>query len=208
VARDDAAVAERPGERRGAAPPDVEALDEAQRHRRALVVDAARRLMTTTEYDRIQMKDLAAGAGVALGTVYRYFSSKDHLLAEALLAWSAGYPSEPAMSTLPSVDQLKLAYRLAVRAFEPHPMLYGTMVVLQSSGDPHARAVYERFAARQTEAFERYLPELPPARRADVVRVMSAVLDLNLREWALGRQPVEEVYRMIDVTADLLLGPG
>lgn len=203
--RDEPAVTERPDERRSAAPPAVEDLDGIQLQRRAQIVDAALRMMTTTEYERIQMKDVTATAGVALGTTYRYFASKDHLLAEALLAWSARYPSEPAMSTLSSVDQLKLAYRLAVRAFEPHPELYRTMVVLQSSTDAHAQRVYRQFAERQIAAFERYLPEVSPERRADIVRVMSAVLDLNLREWALGRQAVDEVYRFIDVAAELIL---
>ena len=183
----------------------VENLDQVQLQRRTQIVDAALRLMTTTEYERIQMKDVTAAAGVALATTYRYFTSKDHLLAEALLAWSARYPSEPAMSTLSNVDQLKLAYRLAVRAFEPHPVLYRTMAILQSSVDPHAQRVHRQFAERLLAAFERYLPEVAPDRAADIVRVMSAVLDLNLREWALGRQSVDEVYRLIDVAAELIL---
>ena len=44
--------------------------------------------MSVKDYDSLQMKDITAAAGVALGTTYRYFNSKDHLVAEALLAWS------------------------------------------------------------------------------------------------------------------------
>ena len=46
------------------------------------------------DYDSLQMKDITAAAGVALGTTYRYFSSKDHLVAEALLAWSEQFKRE------------------------------------------------------------------------------------------------------------------
>ena len=34
------------------------------------------------------MKDVAERSGVALGTIYRYFSSKDHVAAAALLEWA------------------------------------------------------------------------------------------------------------------------
>jgi AcrR family transcriptional regulator len=35
------------------------------------------------------MKEVAERARVSLGTLYRYFASKDHLLAEALLVWGS-----------------------------------------------------------------------------------------------------------------------
>ena len=38
-------------------------------------------------YEAVQMRDVAARADVAMGTVYRYFTSKDHLLAAALVHW-------------------------------------------------------------------------------------------------------------------------
>jgi AcrR family transcriptional regulator len=162
-------------------------------------------MMTTTEYERIQMKDVTAAAGVALGTTYRYFASKEHLMAEALLAWSEGFPTGPADTSGRSVDRLKRAFRLAVRAFEPHPTVYGAMVVLQASTDPRAAPIFRQFASRQTAAFEQFLPRIAPKRRADIVMVMSAVLDTQLRNWVLGRAAIAEVYRALDTAADLLL---
>jgi len=38
-------------------------------------------------YEAVQMRDVAARADVAMGTVYRYFTSKDHLLAATLVHW-------------------------------------------------------------------------------------------------------------------------
>ena len=163
--------------------------------------------MTTTEYDRIQMKDVTAAAGVALGTTYRYFASKEHLMSEALLTWSEGFPASPPRARGGrSVDRLKHAYRLAVRAFEPHPTVYRALVALQASTDPYAVPVFERFAARRTEAFEGFLPRIAPERRRAVVMVMSAVLDVQLRGWAVGRTSIAGVYRHLDAAADLLLG--
>ena len=38
------------------------------------------------------MRDVAREAGVALATVYRYFTSKEHLYAAALLDWASNFP--------------------------------------------------------------------------------------------------------------------
>src|ERR1700738_360366 len=45
-------------------------------------------LASSGGYDAVQMRDVAATAHVALGTIYRYFSSKDHLLAATLVEWT------------------------------------------------------------------------------------------------------------------------
>jgi TetR/AcrR family transcriptional regulator, cholesterol catabolism regulator len=195
--------------KRAAEPPAVDSLDEVQLERRARIVDAAIEMMLETEYERIQMKDVTAAAGVALGTTYRYFASKEHLLAQALLAWSERFPplDEPTSSGR-SVDHLKKAYRRAVRAFEPHPTAYGAMVVLQATTDPWAVPLFNEFAARQTESFARYLPRIASPRREQLVTVMSAVLDVHLRAWCLGQQTIRQVYATLDTTAELLLGNG
>src|SRR5437764_4681187 len=59
------------------------ALARSQAARRRRVLDAALRLAGEGGLDAVQMRDVAAAAGVALGTVYRYFSSKERLLLEA-----------------------------------------------------------------------------------------------------------------------------
>lgn len=189
-------------------PPTVESLDEAQRQRRARIVDSAVGLMLSTEYDRIQMKDVSAAAGVALGTTYRYFASKEQLLGEALVAWSDRFPPfEGTGRGGRSADQLKKAYRRAARAFEPHPTVYGTILVLQASNDPLVVPLYERFATRTQEAFARYVPGIPSPRRERIVAVIGAVLDANLRRWVLGRQPMSGVLAALDSAVDLLVGP-
>ena len=59
----------------------TETLTANQAARRGRVLDAALELAAEGGYDAVQMRDVAARAQVALGTIYRYFSSKDHLLA-------------------------------------------------------------------------------------------------------------------------------
>ena len=60
------------------------ALERSQAARRRRVLDATFRLADDGGFDAVQMRDVAAAADVAVGTVYRYFSSKEQLLLEAM----------------------------------------------------------------------------------------------------------------------------
>lgn len=188
--------------------PDVFALRTEQRERRQRIIDAAANLMVETDYDRIQVKDVADHAGVALGTLYRYFNSKDHLFACALRSWSSSFGDRLRLSpTGSTVDRVRAVYRRAARAFERQPRVYRVIMQVQSSADPHATDEFGSFARRQSDVFARALDTsaLGEPTRADVTAVMSAVLDENLRYWQLGLQPVEAVYDAIDRAARLIL---
>lgn len=65
----------------------AETLTKSQVARRQKVLVAALELGAEGGYDAVQMRDVAATAGVALGTIYRYFPSKDALLAAAMVQW-------------------------------------------------------------------------------------------------------------------------
>ena len=62
-------------------------LTKSQAARRQRVLLAALELGADGGYEAVQMRDVAASAEVALGTIYRYFPSKDALLAAAMLEW-------------------------------------------------------------------------------------------------------------------------
>ena len=188
-------------------PPSIETLNANQRARRQRIVDAALAMMLVTDHSGIQMKAVSAAAGVALGTTYRYFPSKDQLLAEALAAWADGFPHfEARAAEGRSVDRLKAVYRLVVRAFEPHPTMYAAMAMLETSADPVVVDTFERFARRTRSGLSEAIPRVGSPRRENVVMVMSSVLDNQLRHWSLGLVPAESVHHALDVTAELLLG--
>src|SRR3982074_3250548 len=56
----------------------------AQRDRQKRILDATLALASKGGYDAVQMRAVAERADVALGTLYRYFPSKNHLLVSAL----------------------------------------------------------------------------------------------------------------------------
>ena len=56
----------------------------SQRARQERIVAAAVELAGEGGYDAVQMREVAERSGVALGTLYRYFPSKKHLLVAAM----------------------------------------------------------------------------------------------------------------------------
>jgi AcrR family transcriptional regulator len=196
----------------GAAPrtfPAVDDLTDAQRARRQRIIAAGGRLMPAVDYDRIQVKDVADEAGVALGTLYRYFNSKDHLFACVIQAWSQGFGERLELpATGSSAERVRAVYQRAVKAFARQPRVYGAMLQVQSSTDPNAAAVFRAFARQQSDAFGLALgpSRLSADKRRDVIAVMNAVLDENLRAWCLGLQPVADVHTAVDRAAELILG--
>jgi AcrR family transcriptional regulator len=186
--------------------PLPESLDAHQRARRDRIVQAALRLMMNADYESLQMKDITVEAGVALGTTYRYFNSKEHLVAEALLVWAMQFGQEVTATDPEPVDRLKVAYQRAVRAFELSPRIYDHMLAVQGSGDPRVQEIFDVFASGRVDAFASYISAVPSPRRERVVAVMNAVLGDALRAWSLGRRTIAEVYDAVDRAADLLLG--
>jgi len=63
-------------------PPDTETA--AQRARRARIISATLALASRGGYEAVQMREVAERSEVALGTLYRYFPSKVHLLVSAM----------------------------------------------------------------------------------------------------------------------------
>lgn len=57
----------------------AEPSSPAQRARQLRILQAAEQLGSETDLDHVQMLDVAKRAGVAIGTLYRYFPSKTHL---------------------------------------------------------------------------------------------------------------------------------
>jgi AcrR family transcriptional regulator len=185
--------------------PVVDDLRPDQRERRDRIVAATARLLASVDYDRLQVKDVADEAGVALGTLYRYFHSKDHLAACALLAWSDGFGERIERRSSGSTrDRVAAIYRRAARAFERDPKIYAALVQVQASADPHAAQVVATFEDQQSAAFGEALDGYDSPRRDDVLAVMGAVLDGNLRAWQLGRITIGEVHRSIDRAASLI----
>jgi AcrR family transcriptional regulator len=183
-------------------------LSVNQAARRQRIVDAALTLLETSEYERIQVRDVAEEASVALGTLYRYFSSKEHLFGEVLVQWAARLGTSTTRRPLAGTDRaarLEEALHRSVRAFERRPQLAKLVSRLQVSEDPSAADVLSRLGAATNEVYVKVLEDLDAGVATRTVRVVDAVLDSSLRAWSAGRLPIREVYRSLSDAVALLL---
>src|SRR5277367_6383667 len=116
-------------------------LTRAQQARRQRVIDAAMALGLEGGYEAVQMRDVAARADVAMGTVYRYFTSKDHLLAATLVHWveqlDVQLARQPPRGPT-AAERVLDVLGGAMRAMSRQPRLVGAVFTSMSSPDPAA----------------------------------------------------------------------
>lgn len=190
--------------------PDPASMPAHQVRRRERIVAAADRLLGAGDYESVQIRDVAAEAGIALGTLYRYFPSKELLYATVLRDWSArGMATE-----LVIADDADAAGRLTARLhhsvdrFAAHPGHLRLQLQLQQSADEAVRAVYDEFTAAVLDSYAQVLTGLPADRRDDVLAIVSAVLIHQLGLFAQGRRTVAEVRGLLDRLVEMLLPAG
>ena len=66
--------------------------------------------------------------------------------------------------------------RRAVRAFERYPQMMRVEIVIESSTDPNARALFDQFAARNVGALTSALSSTDPETAAAIVETVNSVL--------------------------------
>lgn len=193
------------------APPgaDPDSLTPTQAARRERVIRAALDLGAEGGYDAVQMRDVARRSEVALGTIYRYFSSKDHLLAAALVTWTndlerqvARRPPKGATLSARVGDVL----RRATAGMERQPKLTEAVILAISSPDPGAASCQGEVAGAMGRVIDRAMPDgLDSETKADLARVLNFVWYGALLGWVNGWTGTDDVGREITNATRLLL---
>jgi AcrR family transcriptional regulator len=190
-----------------AAPAGSLARTPSQHARRARILDAATELLEDREYERIQIREVAERADVALATLYRYFPSKEQLYAHVLLTWSESFdPSAGPRRGGPTDDRARLrsALRRVVRAYERHPNFYRLITVLDAADDPVVVELYATFATRFGGSLRDALRAVDDDDAETIVTTVTALLGAQLRSWSAGRSPLGQVYAQLDRAVDLV----
>jgi AcrR family transcriptional regulator len=185
-------------------------LTVEQRDRRQRVIDAAFELGAERGYDAVQMRDVAATANVALATIYRYFSSKDHLLAAAMTEWTARLQGRVAQSpprgTTPA-DQLVDVLNRACHALQRQPKLSMALVRALSSSDAGVRESLLEVQRQISSMGDDILAALDQATRDDILAVLGHVWYSTLVAWANGRTDFAFVTRELERAVRTLVEP-
>lgn len=182
----------------------------AQRERRRRILDATMALASRGGYDAVQMRVVAEKADVALGTLYRYFPSKIHLLVTGLarefdqaqvrldrVQIPGGTPRERLLHVLGRVT----------RSLQRSPQLTEAMTRAFMFADASASAEVDLVGRQMEYMFARALePDgEPSAESLAIARVIGDVWLSNLVAWVTRRASASDVRARLELAVDLLL---
>jgi len=203
------AAAPATGSSAGTASPDGVSLDELpawQLARRQRIVQAALQALDEQEYERIQIRDVASAADVALGTLYRYFSSKEHLYAAVLQEWAAfERPRAPRTSKLAPAERVRRRVHSVIRALQKQPQFYKVHVLLQASSDDNARALIARFEKSAWSSLAAEFDMFPPDEAMDAAVMVWSIINSMVTQVIYRGGDMSEVLRIVDRFLDLQL---
>ncbi|MBX7069313.1 MAG: TetR family transcriptional regulator [Microthrixaceae bacterium] len=184
-------------------------LTKPQQDRHERMLDVTARLAAEGGYDAVQMRAVAVEADVALGTLYRYFPSKEHLLVSAMLrqieSLSDRLLVRPAAGT-DAVGRVVDVLRRANSALQRQQQFTVAVVRALAAGDetvaPVVREVRDLMAGIVLAAIG---TDDPTEREQLVTEILQEVWLSSLVAWISGVEPSTSVGRKLEAAATLLL---
>ncbi len=194
----------------GSALPADELGSSAQRDRRKRILDGTLALASKGGYDAVQMRAVAERADVALGTLYRYFPSKIHLLVSAMARELERTQDRTERLPLPGntpYERLMFILDRITKAMQRDPQLTEAMTRAFMFADASAAAEVDTVGRLMDRMFARALTDDEPSdEQLSISRVISDVWLANLVAWVTRRASANDVGDRLELTIALLLG--
>ena len=187
----------------------------AQRGRRRRILDATVTLARQGGFDAVQMRAVAESADVALGTLYRYFPSKIHLLVSALANQFESAQAALDRKPIPgdtAEERVLHVLRGTTRALQREPQLTEALtrafMFADASVATEIRLVGAQLASMLTKAMEgeAHVEDEPPSEDdVAIARVITDVWLARLVAWVTGRASADDVATSLQKAVHLLL---
>src|SRR5262245_5567110 len=192
-----------------AGPADGELGSAAQRERRKRIIDATLALASKGGYDAVQMREVAERADVALGTLYRYFPSKIHLLVSGLIREFEQTKEKLDRRPIPGdtpAERIIYVLNKVTKTMQREPLLTEAITRAFMFADPSAAAEVNAVAALMEQMLTDAMHEgEPTADERAIARVIGDVWLSNLVAWVTRRASANDVSRQLELAARLLL---
>jgi AcrR family transcriptional regulator len=185
----------------------------AQRERRRRILDATIDLAIEGGFDAVQMREVAERAEVALGTLYRYFPSKIHLLVSALGREFEATEARTATRAIPGDTAHERVMRILGRmtkGLQKQPNLTEALVRAFMFADSSAADDIHHVGTLLTTMLHRAVEGTPEGTEVSeeeqaIIMIIADVWLSNLIRWVTGRLTAAEVESSVDVAVRLLL---
>ncbi|MGW4434821.1 TetR family transcriptional regulator [Streptomyces sp. NPDC004596] len=202
----------------GSVRPPTAPLTERQEARRRRILHATAQLASRGGFDAVQMREVAESSQVALGTLYRYFPSKVHLLVatmqDQLEHMHGTLRKKPPAGDSPG-ERVAQTLMRAFRALQREPQLADAMVRALTFADRGVSPEVDQVSRRTTAIIlDATGLDHPAPRQLAAVRVIEHTWYSALIAWLSGRASIaqvqvdiETVCRLMDLT-DPQASPG
>jgi TetR/AcrR family transcriptional regulator, cholesterol catabolism regulator len=194
----------------GSALTAAELGSSAQRDRRKRILDATLALASKGGYDAVQMRTVAERADVALGTLYRYFPSKIHLLVSAMARELERVQDRTERVAIPGdtpFDRLMFILSRITKGMQRDPQLTEAMTRAFMFADASAAAEVDTVGRLMDRMIARAMTDgQPTEEQLAIARVISDVWLSNLVAWVTRRASATDVANRLELTISLLLG--
>lgn len=186
---------------------------EAQRERRKRILDATLAIASKGGYEAVQMRAVAERADVAVGTLYRYFPSKVHLLVSALGREFERIDAKTDRASLSGgstpYQRLNIMVSKLNRSMQRNPLLTEAMTRAFVFADASAAGEVDHVGKLMDSMFARAMSEGEPTEdQFHIARVISDVWLSNLLAWLTRRASATDVSKRLDLAMRLLIGDG
>ncbi|MER7717101.1 TetR family transcriptional regulator [Streptomyces flaveolus] len=188
-------------------------LTERQAARRRRILQASARLAGRGGFDAVQMREVAESSQVALGTLYRYFPSKVHLLVatmqDQLEHLHATLREQPPTGET-AAERVAQTLMRAFGALQREPQLAEAMARALTFADRSVSPEVDQVSRQTTAIILDAMggPAHPTAEQLSAVRVVEHTWHSTLITWLSGRASIAQVKvdidtvcRLIDLTA-------
>jgi|SRR5882757_1200514 len=183
----------------------------AQRDRRKRILDATMALASKGGFEAVQMRAVAERGDVALGTLYRYFPSKIHLLVTALIREFGRAQEKLERSPIPGDTQAERVLWVLgrnTRSLQRDPQLTEAMTRAFMFADTSVAAeVVEVGRLLERMLTTAMWVDEPSEEDKAIARVIGDVWLSNLVAWVTHRASADDVSNRLSLTVRLLLGP-
>jgi TetR/AcrR family transcriptional regulator, cholesterol catabolism regulator len=193
-------------------PSDDELGSAAQRDRRRRILDATIALASKGGFEAVQMRAVAERADVALGTLYRYFPSKIHLLVSGLARELERGQDRLDRTVIPGdtpYHRVLFILSRITRAMQRDPHLTEAMTRAFMFADATAAAEVDTVGNLMDNMFTHAMhPDTTPTDEDHAIaRVIADVWLSNLVAWVTHRASATDVTNRLELTVRLLLRP-
>jgi TetR/AcrR family transcriptional regulator, cholesterol catabolism regulator len=195
----------------GASAPAVETETSAQRARRQRIIQATLALASRGGYEAVQMREVAERSEVALGTLYRYFPSKVHLLVSAMAFELDSMRGRVQRRSIPGdTPRDRVAYVLerTTRSLQKDPNLTEAMIRAMMAADATVATEVTGIRSSMGGLITAAMHPDGDVTDEDLARsgILQDVWFARQIAWLGGRIDADQVWADIERAIDIVLG--